>query len=488
MPRLATRFTTEFKVGLFVVAATIILIAGAVLTSDSLRIGGREYLIYVTVPTADGLYEGTPVKLAGVQIGAVDEIALAGNRALLTLAIQQAYEIPIDSHVEIRSSGIIGDRYVLIVLGTSELTIPDGGVIAFGEDPGDIDVITRNVEAITEDLRVITAGIREIVENEQNRENIEQTLENVEVLTRDLRTLVAANKDDVDAIIASVRRFTDQIEEIAEDVGPEITSASGRLDRSLENVESITSKIDRGEGTLGALVNDDRTIVALNETLEEIRTVVESFSKLHAEVYYIGRVYVGTQPDRDPFFFGNPVAPNLDGGLGLAGSNTIGVELHPQEDFWWIFEINDYPMGRITAEERFFPDQGVHWFEYRRAINFRFTFMMAKRWHDIAFRLGLKENGGGVGATYYLLDDRLTLWADVFDFKFGSYPAVDDEGIPNLRLAARLEPIDHVWLEAGAEQVILGAKHGYFTGFVGAGFHFTDDDIKLLLALLPLDF
>lgn len=485
---MATRFSTEFKVGLFVVAAAIILIVGLVLSSDGLRAGARAYRIFVTVPTADGLYVGTPVKLAGVDIGAVDEIALSGNQALLTLAIEQQFEIPIDSHAEIRSSGIIGDRYVLIVLGSSDALLADGGVVAFGEDPGDIDVITRNVEVITEDLRAIVKEIRAIVENDRNRENLERTLENVEVLTSDLREIVRGNRDDVDEIVASVRRLTSRLEGIADDVGADISTASGRLDRSLENVESITSKIDRGEGTLGALVNDERTIVAINETLEEVQAVVESFSKLHAEVYYIGRLYVGTQPNSDAFFFGNPVAPNLGGGLGFSGSNTIGIQLHPQEDFWWVFEIVDYPMGRITAEERFFPDQGVHWMEYRRALDFRFTFMMAKRWHDVSFRLGLKEGGGGVGATWYLLDDRLTLSADVFDFKFGSYPSIDDEGIPNMRLAARLEPIDHVWLEAGAEQVLLGAKHGYVTGFVGAGFHFTDDDIKLLFALLPLDF
>src|SRR5690606_13157193 len=116
----------------------------------------------------------------------------------------QEYEIPIDSHAEIRSSGIIGDRYVLIVLGTSDALLADGGVLAFGEDPGDIDVITRNVEVITEDLRAIVKEIRAIVENDRNRENLERTLENVERLTSDLRDVVRGNRDDIDAIIASV--------------------------------------------------------------------------------------------------------------------------------------------------------------------------------------------------------------------------------------------------------------------------------------------
>jgi hypothetical protein len=162
------------------------------------------------------------------------------------------------------------------------------------------------------------------------------------------------------------------------------------------------------------------------------------------------------------------------------------MELHPQEDFWWVFEVNDYPQGAITAEEHYFPDLGTNYTEWTRRVDYRFTFQMAKRWWDLGFRLGVKENGGGVGMTWYTLQDRLQISGDAFDFAFGSYPAMDAAGTPNVRLALRSEPIDRLWLEVGGEQFLLGARYGYATGFVGAGFHFTDDDIKLLFATLPL--
>lgn len=492
---MAQRFTTELKVGLFVLLAAAILIFGYAMTTGGLFSGQGAYRVTVTVPTAEGLYVGTPVKLAGVEIGVIEEIGLAGNDALLLLAIRQEYELPIDSTVEVRSSGLLGDRYVGIELGRSETLVADGGVLVFGDEPGDFDQITRQAEAIANDLKAITAEIRAMVENPDNQQNIEQTLENVEVLSAELRTIVIENRRDVDAIVDSVRRLSESLEgftaEAREDVRIEMAKlheATDKLDRSLENVQSITGRVERGEGTLGALINDDRTILAINETIEGAQTVIEGFTGLHAEVYYVGRLYVGTQPNTDAFFFGNPLAPNLGGGIGFSGSNTIGIELHPQEDFWWIFEINDYPLGAISAEQHYFPEQDVAWTEYTRKLDFRFTFQMSKRWYDLALRLGVKEGGGGVGATYYLLDDRLMVMGDVFDFTFGSYPSIEDRGIPNLRLSARLEPIDHIWLEAGAEQVLLGIKYRYATAYIGGGFHFTDDDIKLLLNSLPLDF
>jgi phospholipid/cholesterol/gamma-HCH transport system substrate-binding protein len=389
---------------------------------------------------------------------------------------------------------MLGERYIAVDPGRANAMLPDGGRLDFGEEPGDFDAITREVERISVDIKAITGALREVVENDKNTEHVEATLANVDALSLELRLLAEQNRADITAIVDSVRRLSESLEdftaETSSDVDQEMDKlheATDQLNAALEDVESITGKIDRGEGTLGALVNDRETIDSLNETLDNANAVIESFSGMHAEVYYIGRVYVGTQPGDPAFFYGNPLAPAVAGSdLGYAGSNTLGMELHPQEDFWWVFEVNDYPQGAISAEEHYFPELGTSYTEWTRKIDYRFTFQMSKRWWDLAFRLGVKENGGGVGITWYGLNDRLTVSGDAFDFAFGSYPALEAAGTPNLRLALRAEPIDRIWLEAGAEQLLLGARYGYATGFIGAGFHFTDDDVKLLFATLPL--
>ncbi len=491
MPR---SFTTELKVGAFVLACSALVVAGYALTYDGLRADESSYRVSLVVPSADGLWDGTPVRIAGVDVGAIEGIEVDGNRARLTLEIRSEYALPTDSVAALRSSGMLGDRYVGLDLGTAETRIPDGGRLELGAEPGDFDEITRQVEDISEDVKAITAVMREMIEDERNQDHVEATLANVEAISEQLRLLAEANRRDVDAIVDSVRRLTANLEtfsvDATHDVDEELDKlkvATDRLDRALEDVESITTKIDDGQGTIGALVNDRATIDALNDTIENANAVIESFSGLHAEVYYLGRFYAGTQPDDPAFFYGNPIAPARgDGALGWAGSNTLGIELHPQEDFWWVFEINDYPQGVIRAQQRFYPETGVAYTEWTRDLDYRFTFQMAKRWWDLGFRLGVKESGGGVGMTFYTLRDRLQLNADVFDFTFGPYPVIADSGLPNVRLGARGEPWDHIWVELGTEQVLLGARYGYMTGYIGGGFHFTDDDIKLLFATLPL--
>jgi phospholipid/cholesterol/gamma-HCH transport system substrate-binding protein len=477
--------STELKVGLFVVVCVAVIAFGWVWSYDGLRRSEGGYHVQMVVPSADGLYPGSLVKIAGVDVGAIDEVTVEGNRARLLMSIKSDYPIPTDTTASLRSSGMLGDRYVGLDLGSAEAIVPDGGTVELAGEPYDIDAIAGQVEDVTTDVSAMTAVLREMLEDETNRENVETTLANVSALSAELRTMAEQNRQDVAAIVDSVSRLTASLEtysaEAAADLDKQFESlatATEKLDATLAHVESITGKIDRGEGTLGALVNDDATIEAINETVENANGMIESYSGMYAEVYYLGRAFMGSQPDDPAFFYGNPVAPPLDGGdFGAAWSNNLGFELHTPGAFWLTAEINDYPQGPIRAERQDDPAGGTSVTEYTRGLGPRFTLQMSKRWWDVSFRLGIKESSGGGGVTGYLLRNRLMLSADVFDFTFGSYPVVEDSGLPNLRLAARLEPIPRVWLEGGAEQVILGARYGYFTGFVSAGFHFSSKDI-----------
>ena len=480
-------WTNEFKVGLFVLFAGV---AGSVVTVwsiDGITPKDQTFTLHLAVPSADGLYRQSAVKLAGVDIGAIGNIAVAGEKAEIELKIRAGNELPVDSSAEIRSSGIIGDRYIAIGLGDDERLLKDGDRIQLTRPPPDLEEIEHQVQDITTDLREMTKQLRKYTDNDANREAIEATLQNVKALSEDLRMLAERNSKDIDAIVDSVGRLSKTLEGMATDtrgdVGEEmdkLKAATDSLQGTVDDMKSITGKIDGGEGTIGALVNDRTTVDLVNQTVGDADKVIRGFSGLRSEVYYNGRYYFGSTPKSDEFFYGNPLA----GG----GANIVGVRLMPQEDFWYSFEFVDYPQGTVTYTEHLIPDTGERYTEWERQPNYRMTFEINKRWHNLGLRLGVKEDGGGVGASYWLFDDKLELQGDVFDFDLGSYPAMSARGIPNARLLGRYSPNPHVYLEAGTEQPFLGIKYHYFTGFIGAGFSFNDDDIKLLLATLPLNF
>jgi phospholipid/cholesterol/gamma-HCH transport system substrate-binding protein len=122
-------WTTKLIVGLFALAGIVAL---AIL---SLRLGKIElfnnkgHVIYANFDNISGLKTGDQVEIAGVQVGKVISISLKDYRASVGLQINDGVHVDTEAIASIKTSGIIGDKYVSISLGGGEHDIADGGVI-----------------------------------------------------------------------------------------------------------------------------------------------------------------------------------------------------------------------------------------------------------------------------------------------------------------------------------------------------------------------
>ncbi|GEM_PF-1828979 len=489
-------WSNEFKVGLLGIVATV-LGAGLVSRVDDRPSGdGGDYTLYAYLDSAEGVYPSTQVQIAGVPVGTVRKVVLEEDQALVTIDITSGAELPLDSTGELRLEGILGDKVFRIVPGVSEELMTDGDVLDTRSVGPNVDQLTTKVTKITEDVAAITTTLRTIIENEGTKDAFESTIENVRVLTEQITELTLANRAQVDNIAKNLSEtsstLNDVVNRTAASVQDEliaIEEATRKLDAALASVESIAAKVDEGEGTLGRLVNDDETISEIDATItqlqealgsattaiDEISGVVTDVTGLQMQVRYNAHLFLGSQPTRGDFPEGNP--------LHLGQRHVLGVRIVPNDYRYYLFEVVDHPLGVITYEDHSLPDLGTTYREYVRSAGFRISFQVARRWNNTVLRFGLKESSGGVGVDQYLFDDRLMLSADLYDAKFGSWPVLDNS--PNISFGARLEPIEHLWIQAGLENVYFGARYGFVTGYIGGGFHFYDDDLKWVLAALP---
>jgi phospholipid/cholesterol/gamma-HCH transport system substrate-binding protein len=122
-------WTTKLIVGLFALAGIVAL---AIL---SLRLGKIElfnnngYVVYANFDNISGLKVGDEVEIAGVQVGKVISISLKDYRARVGMRINDGVHIDTDAIASIKTSGIIGDKYVSVSLGGGDHDLADGGVI-----------------------------------------------------------------------------------------------------------------------------------------------------------------------------------------------------------------------------------------------------------------------------------------------------------------------------------------------------------------------
>lgn len=476
------RFTNEFLVGLLTLAVAAMVVWGVIRTDDQPDGASSEgYTLQFPVPTAEGIYVTTPIRMAGVVVGSVSRVELEGTAAQIDLRMRGDVQLPTDSFGQLKTEGVLGDKFIRVVPGTAASVLADGDTLPFRADDMDLEAMTDKVMDIAADVKAITSSLRTYTEDPTTRDQIKNTVANLEALSAQLRLLAGQNGEQLATIAQNLREVSETLNEVVGATGSSveqemvaIRAATETLDRTIHNMESISAKVDRGEGTVGRLINDPSTIDSINTTLEQVNGLVGDVAKMQTEVYYRGSYYYGSDP-RSGAFAENPVS-------GLT-RNALGVRLLPREDYWYVVEVVSHPQGNITYEDHLLPELGTAYREYVVTSGFRFSFQFAKRFEDVVVRFGVKDSSGGLGADWLLLNDRLALSADLFDFAYGSWPALD--GTPNLQVTARVYPWRHVYVEGGMDNVLLGARYGYATGFAGGGFTFDDQDLKFVLAALP---
>ena len=251
----------EVKVGLFVMAGIAVL-AFLTMTIGDFHIGKKAgYHVFVNLDTAAGLDKNSPVRIAGVRIGKIEEIMLKEGMAKVKLFIPSTTRLPDDSKVFIKSEGLLGEKYIEIKPGSpGNPTIDPEGVIGQGESPVDIDQILSQVNYIARDIKAVSHSLSKVFGGEEGGEPIKAMADNLSELSSNLNRTVKTNS-------AKFTRIIDNLDKFSRDL-PKLTKKSND---TLSNLNRIVAKIEKGEGTLGKLVNDDTLYAELKSTLKSVK-------------------------------------------------------------------------------------------------------------------------------------------------------------------------------------------------------------------------
>jgi len=123
--------TTQFIVGIFGLLGVAALVILSVRLGNLTVFPPPGYVLYANFDNISGLKTGDLVQIAGVQVGKVTGIGLTqnGERARVTLRIRRGVQVDTDAIASIKTSGLLGDKYVALALGSGEKNLTDGGTI-----------------------------------------------------------------------------------------------------------------------------------------------------------------------------------------------------------------------------------------------------------------------------------------------------------------------------------------------------------------------
>jgi phospholipid/cholesterol/gamma-HCH transport system substrate-binding protein len=138
------QFKAEISVGIFVLAGLICLAYLSIMLGNVELWGGNYYELTANFESVSGLKTGATVEIAGVDVGRVYRIKLdikRGYTAKVFLQIKPGIHLPDDTVASIRTSGIIGDKYVRLQPGADKKMLADGSRIKHTESAIDLEEI-----------------------------------------------------------------------------------------------------------------------------------------------------------------------------------------------------------------------------------------------------------------------------------------------------------------------------------------------------------
>jgi phospholipid/cholesterol/gamma-HCH transport system substrate-binding protein len=131
----------ELSVGIFVMLGIAALAYLTIQVGTGSMLSGDTYLIESRFANAGGLHSGSTVLLAGVTVGRVEGIRMEPSdySAIVTLRVLSTLRLPTDSMASIKTTGLIGDKFISLSPGADETYLGPGSRITMTESAVDLE-------------------------------------------------------------------------------------------------------------------------------------------------------------------------------------------------------------------------------------------------------------------------------------------------------------------------------------------------------------
>jgi phospholipid/cholesterol/gamma-HCH transport system substrate-binding protein len=447
--------TPEFKVGALVVIVSGLIGIMSLKVNEGPGLFSRQKRFYFDIGDAGGLVENSAVKSSGIKVGIIEKIELVETGARIRILIGHDIKLRKSGAVELRSDGILGDRHVELILGsTDDELLESGSQILGAKETGSLNAMMKEVGKITESLSALAQTLNKAASNQGDRETtIGRIILNIEKLTQDISEMTGKNKNKIGEIVDNVHSITESLDGFISDDSPEgfkagwekAVASLHRIDNTLKNFEEISGKINRGEGTIGRLVNDEETVEKLNSVLDGANDFIGGAGTMETSVDFHSEFLADASLTK----------------------SYLNIKIQPGLDRYYMLGIVDDPRGVI--EETRTETSGTTTGDITEIRTFKneikFNAIFAKTFYNFTLRGGLMESSGGIGMDYAFLTNKMVFSVDAFDF--------DDV---NLRAYLRFNVFKGIYLTGGGDYLTDDELR---SSFVGAGIFITNDDLKM---------
>ncbi len=271
----------ELKVGAFVSAG--LLVAGLVvfLLGDERRAFESKERFYAVFDDVQGLTRGSPVRMGGVDVGAVSSVGYSDNprdnrlHVALDIVKSEARRIREDSVATIGNKGLLGDKMIVISVGSPNARELPPGATVKSEPPQDLSAIADRLSTISEKAESVMENLQKTTDTFAEPDVREDLRTTVKSLSHILKTV-----DEGDGYLGRLLRDPAEADRLSHAIGS-LDRATTELDQALAGVNAAVARVNSGpgfahdvlygEGPTDAVSQLGRAAGELATTLEGVR-------------------------------------------------------------------------------------------------------------------------------------------------------------------------------------------------------------------------
>lgn len=294
------KLTREVKTGILALGGIFLFIFGYnFLKNSSIFENARTF--YVKYQQVDGLATSAPVTINGLQVGTVKSIDFLDSSGdlLVTFKVDNDFDFAKSSVVEIYSSGFISGNNLGIIPDFKNNDMAKSGDTLIGRvKPGMMDGLMETLDPIQSGLVQTLAKVDTLLDNvnevmDQNtKENLRQSIASLNAsmasfrnASKNIDQLLADNKAGLDSTFANLDRTSANFAQFSDSLAQvNIQAMMADLEGMLSKFNAVADKIERGEGSVGKLLNDEELYNNLAGASAQLEALLEDM-KLNPKRY-----------------------------------------------------------------------------------------------------------------------------------------------------------------------------------------------------------
>lgn len=295
----------EVIIGLLVLLALVLLFWGLNFLKGK-NFLSEERVFYGVYTNIEGLVKTNPVMINGLHVGQVKDMYFdpsGTNKVIVEFFLTNEVGVPANSVARIYSSDLLGSKAVEIKLGNSPELAQPGDTLFTDVEISLKEEVNRQVQPIkrkAEDLILSIDSVITVVQyvfNRATRENLNKSFEsianafdNLESTTYSVDTLVTTQKRRIERIMENIESITLNLKNNQENFNNIMANLSSLSDslakarvsetllsvnNAMNEVTTIANRINNGEGSLGLLVNNDSLYIELEKSARDLNLLLE---------------------------------------------------------------------------------------------------------------------------------------------------------------------------------------------------------------------